>query len=370
MRLGTILLLLCTAGQVGPREGLVTDAEVEVLDAPEPGALPTGVLGKGQKVVVVRDEPGGWLAIRPPAGSFSYIDRDAVAAGDDGQARVIAAEATVRPGRPGARLPGAGQAILERGAIVRLLDQPPLTAGSGPSARQWLAIEPPPGELRFVAADGVEVVGASRPPARPVDALDDDPAVSPSPPLDPLLREEIRRAEALHRATVSLPVAQWDLERVRSAYSDLLQRGTDDATRDYLRERLVRVERQADVARSASGFLTRLRVSRARDDDLRRFRQTLERVGGAAANRFVADGLLEPSSEELEGQRLYALIGKDGKLSAYLDLPAGLGVRPLIGRRVGVIGEARYLEALPVRLIAVSDLEPLDRPPTAPPQGK
>ncbi|MBV8554966.1 MAG: hypothetical protein JO116_05330, partial [Planctomycetaceae bacterium] len=60
------------------------------------------------------------------------------------------------------------------------------------------------------------------------------------------------------------------------------------------------------------------------------------------------------------GQRVFALIGPDGSTVAYLDIPPGLDVRPLVARRVGVRGTIHYNEDLRARLIAVRDLEPLD----------
>ena len=38
---------------------------------------------------------------------------------------------------------------------MQLLDRPPLVVGKGGSATTWLAIAPPPGDVRYVRADGV-----------------------------------------------------------------------------------------------------------------------------------------------------------------------------------------------------------------------
>lgn len=363
-----VILGLVVGAQVSPRAAIVTDATLEVFDAPDPGALPTGSLRRGQKVVVEREDPGGWLAIRPPGGSFSWIEEGAIEAddGEDGQARVIHDDVAVRPGRPGAKLPGPAQMTLEQGTTVVLVDRPKLVLGTGRSARTWVAIEPPAGEFRFVAAEGVELVETSpRRPGRPI-RNGDDPAPAPAPAnpaVDPRLRDDLQRIESLHRAAVSGPVDQWNLDRVRTGYTNLLDRVNDEDTRQVIRQRIAQVDRQKEIVRTAGGFLTRLRASRSRDDDLSRFRQGLDKVAMSANVRFVAQGLLEPSSVEFEGHRLYALFGRDGKLSAYLDLPPGLVAKPLVGRKVGVLGEARYREALPVRVIEVRDLEALDQAP-------
>jgi hypothetical protein len=70
--------------------------------------------------------------------------------------------------------------------------------------------------------------------------------------------------------------------------------------------------------------------------------------------------MVQRSSKEHEGRRVYALIGPEGNPVAYLDIPPGLDARGVVARRAGVRGSVRYDEALGARLIAVRDLEPLE----------
>jgi hypothetical protein len=74
----------------------------------------------------------------------------------------------------------------------------------------------------------------------------------------------------------------------------------------------------------------------------------------------VAEGLVQPSSRQVEGRRVYALIGSEGSPIAYLDIPAGMDARPLVAKRVGVRGAVRHDETLGSKLIAVRDLESLE----------
>src|SRR5262245_30441625 len=107
-----LLLGLPAVGEGFPRVAEVTDATLEVYQAPDAGSVPTGRLRRGDRVVVLGEEAGGWLAIRPPAGSFSWIESRAIRPLGGDRARVEVARAAVRPARPGARLPGAVQVIL------------------------------------------------------------------------------------------------------------------------------------------------------------------------------------------------------------------------------------------------------------------
>ena len=126
-----------------------------VLLIEDDASFATGRLHRGDRVVVRDEREDGWLAIDPPEGSISLIDRDAIDETGDGRARVVVARSSVRGGRDGAKLPGAPIGSLRQGDTVELLDQPALTIRQGRTSRTWVAIRPPPGELRYVRVEGI-----------------------------------------------------------------------------------------------------------------------------------------------------------------------------------------------------------------------
>ncbi|MFO0958639.1 MAG: hypothetical protein U0800_14615 [Isosphaeraceae bacterium] len=335
------------------RPGLVIEDGAEVLDAPDPGALPTGKLHRGERITVRHRDIAGWLAIVPPPGSLSWVEDRGLRDLGDGRCRVEADQAIVRSGRLGARLPGTVQATLPLGSIVRKVEKPPLVLGEGESRRTWLAIEPVENECRYVLASAVDVIepGSPRSPSTRQDA---GPGGS---------RDELAQVEARHRVAVSGPVDQWRLGPIRRAYEELQDRLEDPKARDRVADRLSQVALQIEVARAAAEFQARLRASRARDEDLARLRREVYGPGGAEGRAHAAEGWLQASSETYEGRRLLALIGRDGVLSALLRLPPTMSTAGLSGNRVGVVGEIRYLEALPVRLIEVRDIDLLGKAP-------
>src|SRR5436190_15812659 len=76
LMLALIALPRMAAAQTLPAEMTVTVSEVEVRSGPTKEYYPTGKLRFGDRVLVVReskDQPG-WLAVRPPHGSFSWIN--------------------------------------------------------------------------------------------------------------------------------------------------------------------------------------------------------------------------------------------------------------------------------------------------------
>ena len=58
---------------------MITADDVYVRSGPGENYYPTDKLKAGQEVEVYRHDPGGWYAIRPPKGSFSWVARPAPA---------------------------------------------------------------------------------------------------------------------------------------------------------------------------------------------------------------------------------------------------------------------------------------------------
>ncbi len=77
----------------------------------------------------------------------------------------------------------------------------------------------------------------------------------------------------------------------------------------------------------------------------------------AHARAFRARGYVQASTEMIDGRKLHILIANDGSTIAYLDVPPGLDVDPLLSQRVGVRGQAHFNEELGARLITVTDVE-------------
>ena len=71
-------------------------------------------------------------------------------------------------------------------------------------------------------------------------------------------------------------------------------------------------------------------------------------------------GLIQASSRKVGGQKVFALIGRDGATQAYLDIPPGIDVKGLRTHRVGVRGAVHYDETLRSRVINVREVEALD----------
>jgi hypothetical protein len=163
--------LIARAGAV-PYQATVVVPEVEVRCLPSASAnsYPTGKLPQGASVEVLEEKEGGWLAIKPPAGSCSWVQtRFLMRPYPNAPSGVILGEGVeVRVGcnNPD-RKPDVFQVRLSRGAQVVILNQPKAYEDE---TGVWVMIQPPDKEVRYIPANAARAVGpvqtvSSAPPA-------------------------------------------------------------------------------------------------------------------------------------------------------------------------------------------------------------
>jgi hypothetical protein len=130
-------------------------AEVRPQPSTKAAFYVTNRLGRGARVEVIEERPDGWLKIRPPQGSFSWINtrfldhivphqpHHVIHTEDD--VPVIVGSETIKDHRP-----DVVGVKLKRGTQVISIG-PAQTDAEG----NWMPIEPPPSEFRYVRADAV-----------------------------------------------------------------------------------------------------------------------------------------------------------------------------------------------------------------------
>src|SRR5262249_43278815 len=151
-----------------------------------------------------------------------------------------------------------------------------------------------------------------------VDA-DSAPANIPSAVLPADIAAEIARIEARHASIMaSQPIERWRFETIRADYLTLLKRaGEKPDVEEALRERLSQVTRNEQAARAARTIQTILARSRPRDLEVAEIHQRLAAAERSRSRTYDAIGFVQRSSRMVEGRRLYALIGSDGKTLAF-----------------------------------------------------
>jgi len=142
------------AQQSFPYKAYITADDVYVRSGPGESYYPTGKLRAGTEVEVYRHDPGGWYAIRPPAGSFSWIGGRYLKRGQDGLAEVIGERVAVRVGSDLSDSRDVVQVRVKRGEVLELLGTK--QTGAGRSSVTWCKVAPPSGEFRWVQGDYVD----------------------------------------------------------------------------------------------------------------------------------------------------------------------------------------------------------------------
>ena len=129
---------------------VAVDAAV-VRSGPSDDAYPTGSVAKNRYVEAYFRSDDGWCAIRPPQGSFSWVNAKFVRRESDSTGRIVSTSGKAVPSRVG----GASveesalvQVGLKNGTTVKILDETRLSDGS-----VWLKIAPPSGEFRWIRAN-------------------------------------------------------------------------------------------------------------------------------------------------------------------------------------------------------------------------
>jgi len=157
----------CLAAEF-PFDGYIAAREAEITSGPGRRFYMTGKLPRGTKVEVYREDDAGWLAIRPPAGSFSWVPAEHVELMGDDMGKVrSAAESWIGTSVEDVK-EHKSQVSLKPGELVQIIDRKNVATKEGDEA--WLKIAPPAGEFRYVHSRDVsrELVEADEPAANEV----------------------------------------------------------------------------------------------------------------------------------------------------------------------------------------------------------
>ncbi len=158
-----VLAVCVTAARSAGEEngGIVSfSAQIAADDTPvcsAPGTgnyYATGTLRAGDIVEIFYKNENGWCAIRPPEGSYSWVNGQFVRPAADGTGTIISPspekEVPVRVGADSVLKSTGVQVGLKSGRTVTILGETTLTGG-----KRWYRIAPPSGEFRWIHLDAL-----------------------------------------------------------------------------------------------------------------------------------------------------------------------------------------------------------------------
>ncbi len=137
-----------------PYTAHVVAADVYVRSGPGKNYYPTAKLQKGDAVEVYRHDPGGWYAIRPVEGSFTWVSGRYLKVEENGLGRVTADRVAARVGSQFSDIRDVIQFRLHRGETVEVLGKKEFPGST--SGGTWYKIAPPSGEFRWIAGKYVD----------------------------------------------------------------------------------------------------------------------------------------------------------------------------------------------------------------------
>ena len=399
-----VLLSAASADQSFPYKASVLSDDVYVRSGPGQNYYPTDKLRRGQDVEVYRHDPGGWCAIRPVDGSFTWVSARYLKPTEDHLA-VITEDGV--SARVGSRLSDARDVVqvrLHKGEVVEILELPPRGPGQGESA--WVKIAPPSGEFRWISnkyldaeypRDGVRVAprkqshrhgdeeaadlpGGSSAPIIPAAALAgpgareaaEESLLARSARQRSLSAEEFR--EELERIDLELTVmvvqepALWSFDSLRHRTNVLLDQAQTAVERGHARVLANKIARFEDIKQRQDAVL----AMREQTDHTARLMTALQPrdagQGDRRAARFEVDGRFDGVGQLTQvvspkmGAPRYALVDDSGDVRCYVTPAPGVNAQSFIGRQVGVTGSRGLVPEQRASHIMARHITPLDGP--------
>jgi len=381
--------------------------EVEVRCGPGWDYYATQRLSRGTRVEVYRHDPGGWLAIRPPEGSFSWVTaRHVQATATRGVAEIILDGAVAWVGSATTNVPQhKWQVRLKRGEQVEILGELPMTVGPGFATETYHKIAPPAGEFRWIHARHAvsSTAGAPDTLARSQPQSDyrhvsgstaSAQVVTPAAATRTTLSaaETARQVEELKVALallVTQSIEQWDLASLKRRTETLAQQTVDaplareikaisqrmdefetlQRRHQRVRERDISSHQvsgvsavddtgnagqerepgtagtgQAEAADPAAPRL--LQSDFLRDIDAALEPEVAQAAAASQESRYDAEGWLMPVHSTKRVAPPFALLDDDGRVRAYVTPAPGLNLRRYTKQYVGLLGTRRYVDTL------------------------
>jgi hypothetical protein len=403
------------AGQTFPYKACVTTNDVYVRSGPGESYYPTAKLPAGAEVEVYRHDPGGWCAIRPPQGSFSWVSARHMKTGKDGLGEVTGDRVAARVGSQLSDIRDVIQVRLERGEAVELSgkQQP---SGSD-TAAMWYKISPPSGEFRWVHGkyidpdyprDGVRKAsteprplpstgrktagtGAKSPEALPRwNPNASAPAGStggritsagatgssrrsgrgeelawPSPaPARRLTAEEFRTELDDINTELSIMLVEdpavWNCEELERRAKALLDQAETAEQRGHARVLVNRIAHAQDVRRSSDAVAAAPTGLERRTRRLADIAASNPGRSGVAEGQFDSVGRLTRVQSPKLGAPRYALVDDQGNILTYVSPAPGINMQYYLGRRIGINGVRGHVADQDAELLTAKNVRTLD----------
>jgi hypothetical protein len=378
---GAILFLLVTGvglaqTPTAPNAQITAD-EVKVYSGPADNFYPTSLLHKGDKVLVLRREESGWLAIAPPPGSFSWINSRDV---EFYKGHYLVKRNPEAPLRVGSLLlnqpPTVERTSVKTGTILTVINKPE----TGPDGSTWLPVMVSPSELRYLRPEGVAALTTVAPP--------EPPHVVGSTPSRPVVAAPVSYSAGKNPLLVEAEAAEknGDLLSAIRIYDRLAK---DSSQTDYnfsleclnrsqvLRSRLQGMSSSTQptppvdngnrlVATPANSLGQTASLTPRQGQPNERDSSTTVRLSPPILHpatqqpqaNWYGPGHLYRTGFQVDGKTAYGLMSQDCKWHLYLTAGPGLNLDQFRERNVKIYGSVIYRSELRTHYMIVQQVYP------------
>lgn len=366
----------------------------QVYSGPGNDYYATQQLSPGSKCEVYEELRDGWLAIRPPEGSYSLVLRSALEMQQNDTARITRDRTPSRVGSVLADNYSSVHVRLDQDEIVQVIDF------TSTSSSQWVAIAPPPGEFRWIrlkdtaptpgvmpvvtktgdsdwrgivkmAGDAasdtqqgddeelVRVVGHDEPRSKS-DSEPGDAAEATTPDSRPAatdaFADQLNQLEVEVARRLAGPVNLWVFEDLEKRAAQLMSQASSQPAQQAVSSLAVRLDRFAAV-----GERYRQNQSSQTNSD-----SGIARIANDAADQnaalagYDAVGVLRPVVSKHGNAPPYALVDDSGNIVTFVTPSPTLNLQQHLGQRVGVSGTRGFIPEYRGRNIQTAHIAPVD----------
>jgi hypothetical protein len=336
-----------------PYKGYVNAEDVYVRSGPGQSYYPTDKLKVGQEVEVYRHDPGGWCAIRPVEGSFTWVSSRYLKPTEKNLAVVTGENVEARIGSRFSNTRDVIMVRLHKGEVVEVVDPP--SHGADENEAAWVKIAPPSGEFRWIAAkyvdldppnDGVRKPhgdGRTEPSSLPV-AAGGSPSPG-SPPAAEAFQAELDRLDLELSAMAIEDPAAWSFDALRDRANRLLDQAQTAVERGRARLLVNKIARFDDIKQRYDA----VQAMHDSTDRSTRLLASLKNDAGKRVHSFDIDdrfdgvGQLTQIASPKQGAPRYALIDESGSVRCYVTPAPGVNLQNYIGKQVGITGSRGFM---------------------------
>jgi hypothetical protein len=350
--------------QTSPNVRVITAGEVLVRSGPSDKFYPTMKLHQGDKVEVVvpqraEGQQPGWVAIKPPRGSYSWINQRFVEIMVPGTGKVVAdapvpvlvgsSETNERPTRESAKA--------ARGSQVIILDKPNYT-----DSGVWLPIVPQPGEVRYIPEGAVFAGGGAQGVAA---NYGHPPAPQASPPGTPVVAPVSTREDPREEQRRYLQKAA-EVEHDPARRQQILQLLANLPASPGAAQTPGHPANAATPATTGGPAAAPGGTGQANPGNTSLYANQAP-AGPPAAARWSEYGELRRTAfREPDGRQVYALVDSRGRSLLYATPLPNFSLESYVGQQLALYGPITYHRddpCLRADIMTVSHVAPLPRQP-------